>query len=546
MNIAWLKYKKNRRGRDPLGVQAINIHLYALLIPGITNVTQRLRYYSFFPWLLYNYNQQKPKVDFVSYLRRSEFLFGLITNYHHRHVNDWRPHMVGTNVINMALMSFSEEKVVDLKKYTGLLDSPERYWKFKTGGFGQIYLGPLSDLGVLMRKSAINYSLYSARGQDLAKSFQDGGLKEKFLSCVYEGKVTEKELQEFEKVFCVCSIDDNSEEYRLLADYMSGVDRELEGSTYRRRDSLALAFALLKHLEEPSDIWEMLNILYFGRNRKGKGFVVPTRLLDIAICWKYHVRHEYFSIGISGMFVGVQHLLSENRLTFENIAQNCWSKFLVQFDAKADTKKIVETQTKMIKNSTLEGFLDWIEKNYDASRVWDQKELNEYNLANDILNKSYPADEIFFKGFLLVLFSMIRAVNLNDDSLPGINLLLFFRQYPINLTALKKDCLNKWMKMPVFDVMADLLHRYVLNAHLDVAIRKLYSEGLATFRFLREDSDFSHSGMEIDTVSQTSPRLKKALQMLSDLNIVKESSGGFWVNNSQNGDAYFKDLIDGN
>jgi hypothetical protein len=46
----WLKPIKSIGGRDPLGVRMPSEIIYADLVPGITNVTDRARYYSFYPY----------------------------------------------------------------------------------------------------------------------------------------------------------------------------------------------------------------------------------------------------------------------------------------------------------------------------------------------------------------------------------------------------------------------------------------------------------------------------------------------------------------
>ena len=42
----WAKSGNFVRGRDPLGVQNSSISVYATLLPGMTNLTLRLRYYN--------------------------------------------------------------------------------------------------------------------------------------------------------------------------------------------------------------------------------------------------------------------------------------------------------------------------------------------------------------------------------------------------------------------------------------------------------------------------------------------------------------------
>ena len=55
MNIhtAWVKPPRLIGGLDHLAVQAPCISIYGKLLPGITNVTDRARYYSFYPSIVW-------------------------------------------------------------------------------------------------------------------------------------------------------------------------------------------------------------------------------------------------------------------------------------------------------------------------------------------------------------------------------------------------------------------------------------------------------------------------------------------------------------
>ena len=54
---AWVKSLKQIGGLDLLAGQAPCINIYGRLLPGITNVTDRARYYTFYPWLLWAVEQ---------------------------------------------------------------------------------------------------------------------------------------------------------------------------------------------------------------------------------------------------------------------------------------------------------------------------------------------------------------------------------------------------------------------------------------------------------------------------------------------------------
>ena len=81
----WVKKPKAAVGLDHLGSQAPCINLYGRLLPGITNVTDRARYYSFYPWFFWAYEktyQSLKRDEVVSRYRKAECLFTLIAARH--------------------------------------------------------------------------------------------------------------------------------------------------------------------------------------------------------------------------------------------------------------------------------------------------------------------------------------------------------------------------------------------------------------------------------------------------------------------------------
>ena len=48
----WAEGRDFIGGRDPLGIQNSSVSIYSTLLPGLNNVTERLRYYGFYCWLL--------------------------------------------------------------------------------------------------------------------------------------------------------------------------------------------------------------------------------------------------------------------------------------------------------------------------------------------------------------------------------------------------------------------------------------------------------------------------------------------------------------
>ncbi|MBQ5947316.1 hypothetical protein KBW98_07425, partial [Massilia sp. ST3] len=82
IGTGWVKPPMSIGGLDHLGTQAPCVLIYSQLLPGITNVTDRARYYSLYPWIVWAFDQRYPKNDhlqFVEFFRRADCLFTLIS-----------------------------------------------------------------------------------------------------------------------------------------------------------------------------------------------------------------------------------------------------------------------------------------------------------------------------------------------------------------------------------------------------------------------------------------------------------------------------------
>ena len=68
-------------GLNPLGIRTASEQLFTNLLPGLNVVTLRIRYYSFYCWLLKRFYAQRSQADWVAlkrHIRLSELLMALI------------------------------------------------------------------------------------------------------------------------------------------------------------------------------------------------------------------------------------------------------------------------------------------------------------------------------------------------------------------------------------------------------------------------------------------------------------------------------------
>lgn len=76
----WTDYQK-KNGLDPLGMQNSSVNLFQTFLPGISNVTLRMRYYGLCAWLCRSYAQADGSDDperWKRFVRRAEALYALI------------------------------------------------------------------------------------------------------------------------------------------------------------------------------------------------------------------------------------------------------------------------------------------------------------------------------------------------------------------------------------------------------------------------------------------------------------------------------------
>ena len=145
----WAENSGFLTGRDPLGVQNSSITTYSRLLPGMTNLTLRLRYYGLYMWLLNEYNEIASKdsrqTDQFTFVRRAELIVAFLmmkkfpgeqsiigSDYTSRKVDE-------INQLGFYNIELGADKTKETKKGSV-------YWDFESGALGQYYAGSLIAL----------------------------------------------------------------------------------------------------------------------------------------------------------------------------------------------------------------------------------------------------------------------------------------------------------------------------------------------------------------------------------------------------------------
>src|SRR6056297_1855933 len=125
-----INYHKSRKvvGEDHLGIRYVSINISDQLQHGITSITPRARYWSFYSWVLYDFINEKNKrtnKNFEKYLKRQEWFFIL------------------ANIANSEEQNMNISNLIGITKGTEIWEENEEmislrrdYVKNSRGGYG--------------------------------------------------------------------------------------------------------------------------------------------------------------------------------------------------------------------------------------------------------------------------------------------------------------------------------------------------------------------------------------------------------------------------
>ena len=185
--------KAEKRGLDPLGMQTTSVALYQQLVPGISNVTLRMRYYGLYAWLARRYAADvgDTSVDrWCLYLRRAEALYALVAVY-----AGGERGVAGVDWAARALTKSDAD--VTFRAATDRSDGEPQYLKQKFGAFGAAYGSQLLDIGVLEPVPSHEVPVPTRHiGESLADAFQTaiGPAADAFLAAAQAGAIDKTNL----------------------------------------------------------------------------------------------------------------------------------------------------------------------------------------------------------------------------------------------------------------------------------------------------------------------------------------------------------------
>src|SRR5438105_11524753 len=110
--VDWLQRDRQViEGLDHLGIEVVSINLYGLLLPGITNVTDRVRYHTFYPWVLDQFAQREDRGRraWREWIRSLDFALALASVAHEQSADENESAVVGAVTARRLLRDAAED-----------------------------------------------------------------------------------------------------------------------------------------------------------------------------------------------------------------------------------------------------------------------------------------------------------------------------------------------------------------------------------------------------------------------------------------------------
>jgi hypothetical protein len=518
VETAWVSPPQAIGGLDHLGTQAPCILVYSQLLPGITNVTDRARYYSLYPWLVWSFDRRYSKDDqerFIEYFRRADCLFTLVSERHARETDsDHEKHgvaMVGRVQLTPALDRLQKNEPLILSDYTSK-DSPRRYFKNPGGGLSQYYAGTLSDLK-LMDASAKPWIKYTEEyGAPLAEHVESSVPADLFWNVIESDSVTSSNLDDL-SAFCACQLSHSTNECQTLVDiYFDRNDSYEQDGTQRKR-SLALILNLACSLSDGNDLKESTfrACTYTGTLPGERPWVVPESLRTTLDCWAVYQRNDLFSTACQTVLG-----LALSELEPQDAAHRISYQSVEGFAGTFSNSAIVAAVGRNLNAKLVGDFLDRLAVSMPPLESCES-EQHEIQIADKmIFGWSHGADtQTLLQQSVTVL--ALLACRDTPSQLPYGGVAMppdALVDYPINLASFRGR-VAIWRPMIFASFIADLV-TWCLNTHMRVALRKLRNSGRSTFHIRPSERGLEVVG-EIPPPANTTPRFRQAVQILRDI-----------------------------
>ncbi|MGO7482960.1 hypothetical protein ACCT28_17275 [Rhizobium ruizarguesonis] len=453
----WNKPGSFSAGRDPLGLQAASVRLYTELLPGLTNVTNRLRYFSFYCWVVRQFElRQHSSVEnkWSLFIRRAEATYVLASQYG----DDQSAYgMAGST---WAGKHKDLHQKFDFTPWTDQPGEDDQYLKAIFGNFGQFYIASMQQIGMLEESSLRVQVVAAGLGLDLANAFEAAcpAACTKLLAAIDSGTIGPKACEAISNEAHPAYLADGSRELQLLIEYLCG-DRDDDPTAPARRATL---WNILNIVDRTGtiEVRELRRELYVQDH---VGDIIESGLGDNLLGWRAYFVNEFCHIALE---------LLLNALTYRINAAGSDRPDQLALDLVSKVLGKNGDRTVSLLEFALHQSFGSLQDEDDAAIL----------LAETAGTTDDPPDALLATAVALIVSLWIRW---------GADVRIEAALKPATVSARSAlgvfRLLDSLSEKPVSDALASLVRKFIVSNHLLIAGQKLAAAGTYTYRFLVDD-----------------------------------------------------------
>jgi hypothetical protein len=496
----WAENSGFMTGRDPLGIQNSSISLYAALLPGMTNLTLRIRYYGLYCWLLKEYEklqidpEKKTLQHHYNFIRRAELTIAFLMFIKDPEITN----IVGHDFTVKKAQEFREKRSYNISEGADKLKSTKKgtvYWDYTSGALGQYYAGSLIALELI--ETSNKFFLLREKGIKMAQVFENNinSLARKtFLEVIRTGILNQRDLEILDE-FSITNIPKDSSEWEFYKSLLLENDGQKARTSdnrvpSNRKDTIGL---FLKNISEPVKEW-------FPKQQFKK---VHTGALtsDTSFGWYYYYINEAIHYCIETLFWGMLIELEGKNLPVHKYITDIANSITVELQVlhdKINKNQILKEVVESLPIPDLPTSLTQLEKLTKSPR--------QATIAMG-----------FALGLLLEIYNLTREFRGRIKDFENKYYLVFQKG---RISEYLESYFDNNMELSLIDFNM-LLTKTIINDHIATAYRKMGNGESNLVKFVIEDGMIGH----IQTMDPrfTNPRLRTLQNFLTDLSFINST-----------------------
>lgn len=462
----WVEKVGRSGGRDHLSLESVGQAILEEITTGISNITKRARYYSFYCWVIKSFfdsDTKKTRKNYRKYMRRASFLYTMSNSSKHLDAS-----LTGIDGIEFARNNL--DKLISKQK----IADEDFFQSHKYLDNNWIYKAKLNDLLLTTDNDMSGIpALVEPYGKKLAEAFEKS-LGDTQVDLENFGNWEIEYLNKLEDIWCYHNLSKHKKERQILEDAFFARNED-NSKQLNRRYSLTL---ILHYIEQFGN----KNLHDFEKWVCSKPNNLPEKMKQIANVWSYLFSRNYLVFSFESLFLYFILTISRQRMSLEqfylilkeNIANQDQNKTTITTNyLDKQVSQLIKKLGDDVKNQTL----------YETNMIVQLDLLNRNEYQNNKIE--------FLTKPILVLFALYNRYKKNNYSAQ--------EEIFLGIGDAQRISILSWIKivddalknnLTLFEFITNIIQSHIITRHQLVATQKFYSQNLDTFHFRIDENLF--------------------------------------------------------